>query len=155
VLLLGIHQSHILIRYYDVIQEKLRKGCHIRVLLLDPACESAVHMTAMPFPGGALDQQELSRVESSLANYGAVRERYPRLVEIRVIPFLLTYGGFLFNWSTEEAAVYIQRYTFRVQGGSHKPKFFHKGGDNQWLQLYRTEMLGMWDAAEPLPTQLT
>lgn len=148
-LLIGIHQSHILIRYYDVIQEKLRKGEHIRVLLLDPKCDAAIHMTAMRFPGGALDQQEQSRVESALAKYLAIQERYPRLVEIRVIPFLLPYGGFLFDWSTGEATAYVQRYTFRVQGGALKPKFFHQGIGNQWLQLHRAEMLAMWDAATP------
>jgi hypothetical protein len=149
-LLFGIHQSHILIRYYNVISEKLRKGLHIRVLLLDPKCESGVHMTAMRFPGQALDQQELSRVESSLSNYAQIQKEHPKLIEIRVIPFLLPYGGFMFNWSTDEASVYIQRYTFRVQGGALKPKFFHKGSGSQWLQLYRAEILAMWEAADPL-----
>lgn len=150
-LLVGIHQSHILIRYYDVIQEKLSKGGPMRVLLLDPECGAGITMTAMRFPGGAPNRQEQSRVESSLAKYLAIQQRYPNL-EIRVIPFLLPYGGFLFNWSTDEATAYVQRYTFRVQGGALKPKFFHKGAGNQWLQLYRTEMLAMWDAATPART---
>jgi hypothetical protein len=149
-LLMGIHQSHILIRYYDIIQEKLRRGCQIRILLLDPRCAPGIHMTAMRFPGVALDTQEEARVESSLSNYRAIQQQYPELLEIRGISFLLPYGGFLFDWSAEDATVYIQRYTFRVQGGSRKPKFFHKGAGSPWLQLYKTEMLAMWDAAEPL-----
>ncbi|MFI6302453.1 hypothetical protein ACIBCH_11330 [Amycolatopsis thailandensis] len=150
VFLFGVHQSHILIRYYNLIQEKLQKGCRMRILLLDPNCTAAVKMTAMRFPGEALEQQELSRIQSSLSNYKKIQEKYPQLVEIRVIPFLLPYGGFMFNWSTDEAAVHIQRYTFQVQGGSHKPKFSHKGKGDRWLHLYRAEVLAMWDAAAPI-----
>jgi hypothetical protein len=66
------------------------------------------------------------------------------------IDMLLPYGGFLFDWNSDDATVYIQRYTFRIQGGSLKPKFFHQGKGNQWLELYKAEILAMWHVARPL-----
>lgn len=145
-LCIGVHQSHILIRYYETIEAKLAAGHHIRVLLQDPADESSTRMTAMRFPGKVSSNQELARITSSLASWTDLKRRYPELVSVRVIPFLLPYGGFLLNPEDERAAVYIQRYTFKVHGGSRKPKFYYTGADNEWFRLYRDEILGMWAA---------
>lgn len=148
-LLIGIHQSHVIIHYHDLIRAKLSKGQRIRVLLLDPNCHAACEMTAMRFPGHALVTQEESRLQSTLTSFQELQDEFSNLIEIRVIPFLLAYGGFLFNWTSDDASVYIQRYTFKIHGGARKPKFHHRGISDPWLTLYRDEILAMWTVAYP------
>ena len=146
--LLGIHQAHILIRFFQRIKDKVERGDQFKILLLDPF-GSACHMTAMRFPGNIKTNQERERIFSSIRSFSELMENANNSnIEIRTIDFLLPYGGFMFDPSKENGIVYIQRYTFRTQGGSRKPKFVYEN-PTEWFKLYKTEINEMWNLATP------
>ncbi|MBA7566167.1 hypothetical protein ES708_07855 [subsurface metagenome] len=145
--LLGIHQSHILIRYYQKIKNKIMRGDNFHILLLDPY-GSAYKMTAMRFPGKFNPAQEQERIKSSLQSYCELQKIAPDRMEIRTIDFLLPYGGFLFDVEDFNGSIYIQRYTFRIHGGHRKPKFIYQNTGNQWYDFYKNEVKELWKASQ-------
>ena len=145
--LFGIHQSHMLIRNYQKIKNKIMRGDHFRILLLDPY-GSACKMTTMRFPGKVNPIQEQERIKSSLLSYCELQKIAPDRMEIRTIDFLLPYGGFLFDVEEFNGSIYIQRYTFRTNGGNRKPKFVYQNTGNEWYNLYKNEVIELWKASQ-------
>lgn len=149
-LLVGVHQSHILIRFHEIIEEKLRNGDRFRILLLDPN-GYGVAMTTMRFPGGRKPSQEYERIVSTIDSFRKLAEETGGAIEIRTIDFLFPYGGFAFDLNSLKGSIYLQQYTFRVHGGPRKPKFVLRNEDNDWYDLAAAELSALWDAASPLP----
>ena len=144
--LLGVHQSDILIRYHALLERKIREGVRLRVLLTDPQ-GNAAEMAAMRFPGNVRADQERVRIHSSLRTVADLKRLNPSGVEIKVIDFLLPHGGFVLNPDSDIAVAYLQRYTFRVLGGSRKPKLVYRRQEGQWYDLIHAEYCAFWDAA--------
>jgi predicted nucleotide-binding protein len=146
--LLGVHQSDIMIRYHALLERKIRDGVRLRVLLVDPRGNAAA-MAVLRFPGNVRADQERVRIRSSLRTLVDLKKINPSGVEIRVIDFLLPYGGFLLNPESELAVAYLQRYTFRILGGSRKPKLVYRRQEGRWYDLIHAEYCAFWDSATP------
>ncbi|HEV2381253.1 MAG TPA: hypothetical protein VG206_15850 [Terriglobia bacterium] len=146
--LTGTHHSAVLTSHYQLFETKVNRGDRLRFLLLDPK-GTAYKMAAMRFPGLVGAEQERMRIESSLATLLALQALAPDRVEIRVIDFPLDYTAYLLDPTSGRGAIYLERYTFKVSGGSRKPKFVYKKRDGRWFEHLLAEVGHLWETAKP------
>lgn len=151
--LVGIHQNDFMVRFYSLFKEKLKRGDRLKVLLVEPN-GAASKMTAMRFPGKVAENQEQLRIQSSLSSLCDLKNVAPDRLEIRVIDFLFAYGGFILDPDHSGGIAYIQRYTFRTQGGARKPKFVYRRDDRRWYDLICCEVRELWECAKPWDCQV-
>lgn len=144
--IIGVHASDIMTRYYSLFEKKLEGGDRVRAMLVEPT-GAASSMTALRFPGQVDAMQERARINSSLSSLCRLRESFPDSIEIKVVDFLFPYGGFLLDWQGRSGIAYLQRYTFRVLGGSRKPKLVYRQDATPWYELILTEMEEFWKVA--------
>lgn len=100
------------------------------------------------FEPGGVDRECAGREPAEAGVLGALQDAFPASVEIRVIDFLLPYGGYLLDWEDRSGVAYLQRYTFRVLGGSRKPKLVYRCGNTPWYELISTEVSELWEVSE-------
>jgi hypothetical protein len=143
--IVGVHASDIMTRYHSLVERKLESGDRVRAMLVDPG-GAASSMTALRFPGQVDATQERARINSSLASLCRLHDSFPDSIEVRVVDFLFPYGGLLLDWRGNSGVAYLQRYTFRVLGGSRKPKLVYRRGA-PWYDLILTEMEEFWKVA--------
>jgi predicted nucleotide-binding protein with TIR-like domain len=154
----GMNQSDFIIQHFGLLEERLGAGVRVRALLVDPDGD-AVRLTRLRFTGAVESTYETYRSSSSLIRLHRLREAYPHQVELRTLDYPFSYGGFILAANGLESVAYTKRYTFRVSGGSKKPKAVHKQGRSAWFDLIEQETDQMWKAgsewicrdADPIP----
>lgn len=142
----GTHHSAALTAYYSLFQRKLERGGRLKVLLVKPDGAASL-MATMRFPGKVTSDQEKSRILSSLSILQELKELAPERVQIRVIDFLVDYTAFFMDPESPRATIYLERYTFRVSGGSRKPKFVYQVRDGRWFEHIKLELEALWVCA--------
>lgn len=144
VFIFGSNQSDLLIRQYSILKKIITSGIPIKVIFHDPEGD-VIKMSQMRFPGNVNSDHERMRVYNSLNKLDYLRQTYSNL-EIRVIDYLMSYGGCIFNHNESDGVAYIKKYTFKVSGGSQKPKQVLHTGTKRY-SLVESEIRELWDAA--------
>ncbi|MBN1578414.1 MAG: hypothetical protein JW913_17770 [Chitinispirillaceae bacterium] len=144
----GIHLNSNLNEYYEHYKCMLKNGGKLRIIMVDPD-GAAYKMAAMRFPGGINPDQERSRARSSLSTLKNLMREYTTL-EVRLIDYLLEYSAMIINPESMDSVLYVERYTFRTQGGARKPKFVYSRKDGKWFDLYKYEISEIWAAGSPV-----
>jgi hypothetical protein len=143
--LTGFHPHTTLVKYHSLLEEKLKNGDNLRVLVADPdgaVCE----MAAMRFPGNAEADLVRTRVISTLSSLCELRRVAPGNLEIRTIDYLLEYGAFLIDPNTEHGVAYVRRYTFKAPAGIMRPKLVYRQQGGKWYNLICAEILAQWNS---------
>jgi hypothetical protein len=148
VFLWGMNQSDFLIQHFDLLEERLVAGATLRALLVAPD-GAAVQLTRLRFAGRVDAGHETYRSRSSLDRLCRLRAGWPDQVQIRTLDYPFSYGGFLLAGPGRDPVAYLKQYTFRVKGGSVKPKFVYEHGRSTWFDLVEREAGEMWKAGSP------
>lgn len=142
----GVHLSSNLNEYYGAYRKMLENGGNLKILLVKPDGH-AFEMAAMRFPGGIDANQERTRAKSSLKTLEKLQEEFAN-IEIKLIDYLLEYSAMMVNPESIDSVIYIERYTFRIYGGSKKPKRVISRNEGKWFELYKHEISELWKVGE-------
>ena len=143
----GTHHSSAMTTYYHLFETKIKKGGHIKALLVDPN-GAAYKMASMRFPGKVSPEQERTRILSSLETLSELKKIAPERVEIRVIDFLVEYNSYTLDPGKPQSIIYLERYTFKTSGGSRRPKFVYRRRDGRWFEHLNTEINELWQSGK-------
>jgi hypothetical protein len=142
----GVNQSDLLVRHFQTMNRRVREGCQLRVMLMDPDGDGMT-MAASRFPGDIGKEHERTRALSSLDRFSQMNAAQGANVEIKIINYLMPMGGVIFERADIAHSIYVKRYTFRTHGGSQKPKYIYVAGKDEEYEIVRTEMEAMWQIA--------
>ena len=142
----GVHLNSNLNEYYGAYRQMLDNGGKLKMLMVKPDGH-AFDMAAMRFPGGVDAEQERTRAKSSLKTLEKLQEDFPS-IEIKLVDYLLEYSAMIVNPTSIDSVIYIERYTFRIYGGSKKPKKVLTRNECKWFELYSHEINELWKAAD-------
>ena len=123
----------------------------LKILMVKPD-GNAFEMAAMRFPGGFDADQERSCAKSSLKTLEKLQEEFSN-IEIRLIDYLLEYSSLMVNPKNIDSVIYVERYTFRIYGGSKKPKKVLSRNEGRWFELYKHEISELWKLGVPYLTE--
>ena len=128
-----------------IIEEKLRKGHKIRVLLVHPE-GAAIEMVTSRYYGPISQDVERvrSRIKDSLKSLYGLQQIAPDKLEIRTINNPLTFGAICINPETTSGVLYLEHFPFRTVADSI-PRFVLQASDGRWYELFRKEIQILWD----------
>ncbi|WP_349958108.1 hypothetical protein [Rhizobium sp. ZPR3] len=144
----GTHLASVLTAYHEMLKRKLDRGGKLRFLLIQPDGTAAI-MATKRFPGTVPLDQEKLRIETSLSIIENLRKIYPGQIEARVIDFPIEYTTYFLNPNSKQARIYVERSTYKISGGMHKPKFVYEKDDGKWYQHISNEVKLLWSDAIP------
>ncbi|GAA0959136.1 hypothetical protein GCM10009554_72370 [Kribbella koreensis] len=145
----GITRNTLLNSNYLEFEKLLQRGCHLRVLLIDPESPAA-DGAAERFYSERSKQSVVTRVEHSLRLLSQLAAETPGSVEVRLTSYLLTSGIVAVDVPTENrgdlSGLFVEYYTFQADG---EPKFLLIPGDAGFDQ-FLGEAEKLWAAATPV-----
>jgi hypothetical protein len=139
--LFGVHAVSALRYNRSIIENKLRDGKPIRVLLVDPN-GAAVSMTAARLPGKPSVERERTNIRANLDDLCELKREVSGNLEIRVIDDAIFYGGYMLDPDSAGAVVFLRRYTYQA---GFTPKLVYRPRDGEWFRLLRSELNSLWN----------
>jgi hypothetical protein len=144
--LVGVSLNRTIKSQYLRLEQKLRRGDHLRVLLVHPegpglemAVERGYTRRDVEMKG-----QEILSVLGLLEDLQALA---PERLEVRTIQHPLSYGATLTNPDASNGAIYLEHYTFRVTTESY-PRYMLRTQDGHWYDFFKTELRTLWEAGQ-------
>ncbi|MBL7184317.1 MAG: hypothetical protein ISS50_07705 [Anaerolineae bacterium] len=133
---------------YIKVEEKLRQGHIIKVLLVHPEGAS-VEMAASRYYAEVNQRPErIARATlGSLQLFCSLRQVAPDKLEIRTIRNPLTFGAIAVDPGSNSGILYLEHYPFRTIS-SAVPKVVLKASDGHWYEFFRREIRALWNNGE-------
>ena len=143
--LVGHHLSRTIINQAKLLEEKLGRKERIKVLLIDPDSEACRFAnSALLYPLTVEQFQE--RIHVSLGILQSISQKNPKLLEVRVIDHLISFGTYSMNIDAPNAKMYIELYAYK--GGGEEPRFVLDQKDGHWFEFYRAQLQTIWKNAK-------
>jgi len=129
--------------YRSVLENKLRKGHNIRVILVNPD-NVAVEGTELRAYGRNDIERARKEIKTSLQDLCNIREIAPDRMIIRVINHPIAMGYFAMNPSSDQGVLYAKYYSFQTKGGPN-PKLVLQSKDKHWFNFFMEEIQNLWN----------
>jgi hypothetical protein len=143
--IVGISLYATTIKYYSSLESKLKKGCSIRVLLVNPDGQS-VQMAAMRKYGLINVEDERTRIRTSLQRLCELQKGAKDRLEIRTLDNPLTFGAFAIDPETSGGVLYVEHYGFKTRRDHVRKLVLHRN-DEGWYNSIKTEIYDLWKSA--------
>ncbi|MFK4084326.1 hypothetical protein ACI2LF_09480 [Kribbella sp. NPDC020789] len=153
-LVTGVARNSLLVENYTEFERWLRRGCTIRILLIDPA-SNAVEVAAERYYAERSPASTRGRIEQALRLLSELAAATGGALEVRLTSHPIPLGVIGVDTApdrrTEYSALFVEYYTFQAEG---EPKFVLQPGD-AWFPQFLDEAEILWRAARPLPLPTT
>jgi len=146
-LLIGVDLDGTLNRHYRLLEQRLRQGCRVRALLVDPdshACDMVIRRRYRP----TTLESQCSQIRSGIQALQELQESTSGELEIRVIDYPLTRGGIIVDPDTPNGTLYIWNYSFKTHK-ENRPKYALRTADGYWYDFFKEEVNAIWNEAVP------
>lgn len=149
----GVARNTLLVENYNEFERWLRRGCTLRMLLIEPA-SSAVEVAAERYYAERSPASARSRIQQSLRLLSELASTTGGALEVRLTSHPIPLGVVAVDTApdrrTEYSALFVEYYTFQAEG---EPKFVLQPSD-AWFPQFLEEAEILWRAARPLPLPL-
>ncbi len=143
--LIGLKLRNMIDHNYVNLEKRLRRGDHIRVLLVHPE-GAPIEMAASRFCRKDNQKPEVhaSDIVSTLHAFCDLKKISPEKLEIRTIKNPLTFGATAINPLSNSGILYLEHYPFRVESEAI-PKFVLTSSNRKWYERFLKEIQALWD----------
>ncbi|MCL4300180.1 MAG: hypothetical protein KJ077_30890 [Anaerolineae bacterium] len=145
--LISVALSGILKGNYQIIEEKLRKGHTIRILVVHPE-GAPVEMAASRYYADVRRNAETTalQIKNNLQLFCSLRNVAPKRIEIRTIQNPLTFGAVCVNPDTASGVLYLEHFPYRTVSDA-LPRFTLRASDGYWYDFFNKEVHALWNSA--------
>lgn len=147
-IILGTNLSNITRSQYSRIEDSLKKGNKVKILMIDlnkDLCDIVAKRHYEPTKGEDI-LKELSISFERCKNLYLMSKETKGQLEIRFLDFLPPFGGILINPDDNTGILYMWIYTYKIKTQT-KPKVILHALDGQWYQLFKDEIFALWENA--------
>jgi hypothetical protein len=152
--LVGYVLGRTLLDNLGVIKEKLLRNESVKVLLFNPDSDAMSHFCASL--SISLNQDELqSRINSSLETLRSLSrfaKKHPGKLEVRIFDHPFYFGTYAMDIRSPNGVMYIELYKYKGNMDD-EPKFVLHKKDGHWFELYKDQLISMWQDAKPYSLQ--
>ncbi|MEM7536803.1 MAG: hypothetical protein AAF639_31780 [Chloroflexota bacterium] len=144
--MVGVSLSRTIKSHYGLLETLLKRGVHVRVLLIDPEShESIAIATQREYHDRRFSQDRIrSMIRNTLQDLYALKEVAPTQMSIRLIQFPLAFGAVATDPNELTGVLHLEHYSYKMPGGS-VPKFTLIAKDGQWYDFFRDELDTLWE----------
>jgi hypothetical protein len=147
--LVGVSLNTTITRYYSVIERKLKDGCSIRALLINP--DSLSTITGARKYGPVDIELDRARIRASLKMLAELQKVAPGQLQVRLIDHQLSFGAFGCELNTLSGVLYIEYYGFKTRRENIRRMVLRRE-DSAWFESFKIEIQNLWESAlEPKP----
>ncbi|MFB6720357.1 hypothetical protein ACFCV3_09370 [Kribbella sp. NPDC056345] len=143
----GVARNTLLVENYTEFERWLRRGCTIRMLLIEPS-SAAVEVAAERYYAERSPASTRSRIEQSLRLLSELATTTGGALEVRLtrhpIPLGVVAVDAALDRRTEYSALFVEYYTYQAEG---EPKFVLQPGD-PWFAQFLAEAEILWRTAQ-------
>ncbi|GAA1705685.1 hypothetical protein GCM10009745_61780 [Kribbella yunnanensis] len=143
----GVARNTLLTENYNEFERRLRHGCSIRMLLIEPS-SGAVGIAAERYYAERSPASARARIEQSLRLLAELAASTGGSLEVRLTNHPIPLGVVAVDpdGQTEYSALFVEYYTFQAEG---EPKFVLQPTDT-WYPQFLEEAEILWRAAKPV-----
>lgn len=142
-LMIGISLRRTIKNNYVLLEDKLREGHSIRVLLVkleSPACEIAANRTYY--------NVDINRTQDGIREaleylYHLKRTTSGNLT-IRTVNYPPSVGGFIIDPTTSHGTLYLEHYTYKMRDAD-RPKIILRRRDGYWYDFFAEQAQVLWE----------
>jgi hypothetical protein len=146
----GVTRNTLFMSNYDKFEDWLRRGCRIRVLLVDPSSD-AITVAAERYYAERSPDSMRERVRHTLRLLAELRRSTGGDLSVRLTSHPLTVGLISADGSpdarSDASALFIEYYSYQARG---EPKFVLQHADGQWFGHFQQEAEALWASASPV-----
>lgn len=143
--LVGVTLSKFVAGKYIKLEEKLRKGHTIKILLVQPEGASVEIASSRYYAAvNRNSNKTASAIKNSLQIFCSLKQIASDRVEIRTIQNPLTFGAIAIDLETSMGVLYLEHFPFRTVSGA-MPKFVFHASDGKWYEFFKREIHALWD----------
>lgn len=143
--IVGVSLYTTTMKYYPSLERKLKKGCSMKVLLIDPK-GVAIKMAAARKYGPISIEDERSRIRTSLQRLCELQRVATSQLEIRTLDHPLTFGAFAIDPDTAGGVIYIEHYGFKTRRENVRKLVLHREEEG-WFNSIIEEIYDLWESA--------
>jgi hypothetical protein len=147
--LIGVSLNRTIKINYTKIEQKLRHGHTIRVLLIHPEGPGVEMAVARSYARREIEAKS-NDIQFTLRLLCDLRRIAPNKLEVRTIQYPLGYGVIATNPDTVSGTLYLEHYCFRVASDS-LPRFVLRARDGRWYDFFKSEVKALWAAGVEWP----
>ncbi len=144
--LIGVTLGRTIKNNYTKLEEKLRQGHNIKVLVVHPiGAPIAMAATRNYAPSYRDPEARAVETKASLQLFCNLKKVNPDGLEIRTIKYPLSFGAICVDPDLATGVLYLEHYPFRTISDS-VPKFVLRASDGYWYEFFKKEILALWNA---------
>ena len=146
--LVGVTLSRFIKNNYGKLEEKVRKGQTLKVLLVHPA-GAPLEMAINRYYAEANRNPSIKALDinNNLQLLCGLQKLAPGKVEIRTIQSPLTFGAICLAPEAVSGVMYLEHYAYRMAADA-QPKFVLRARDGYWYDLFKQEIYTLWNNGE-------
>ncbi len=145
--IVGTNLRRTMVTYYSMLEQKLKRGDTIRVLVMNPDGESIEISVSRSYrPVDA--ETGRSNIRQTLNELCTLKEMSPNNIEIRTLDYPLHFGGFVMSPDSSSGSIYLEHYAFKMSAWD-SPKLILRHQDRHWYNFFKTQIQTMWDSGTP------
>ncbi|MBD1853169.1 hypothetical protein H6F87_24815 [Cyanobacteria bacterium FACHB-502] len=145
-LIVGISLNRTIMTFYSELEQNLRDGQKIKILVVTPNGEAAKLMPRRIYR--PITSQRLSdKILDTLLTVCSLHSKTPDRLEIRTIDFPIPFGCFASNMELSDGAIYVEYYSYKT-GRDLPCVVVSSRKDPYWYGVYKTEILNLWNAGQ-------
>ena len=143
--LVGVRLARTIRGNYLLLEQKLKKGHKIRVLVVHPDGSAIEMAAARNIAPSARDTTILgAEIRRTLQLLADLRQINPDCLEVRTILSPLTFGAMGINMKSVNGVLYLEHFPYRT-GDAAVPKFTLHSKDGRWYEFSKDEIINLWE----------
>lgn len=146
-LLIGTNLYSTIQRHYLLLENRLRAGRQVRILLVNPT-GSASEFAAKRLYRSVSPEQYASQIKSSLQTLSTLKKETAGNLKLHVIDHPIGLGGVFTDMDTPEGQLFVWHHSYKSKEVA-RPKLVLQKSDGYWFEFYCDEARALWqDSAE-------
>jgi hypothetical protein len=142
--IVGITLNRTITTFYSQLEQKLRDGQKIKILLVEPNSE-ATQLIPKRVYRPISDQRLSDKILDTMALICSLHSLAPGSLEVKTINFPIPFGCFAADMESSDGSIYLEYYSYKTT--RDLPCIVVSARtDPNWYNVYRTEILNLWNA---------
>lgn len=144
--------TKVLSLHIGLIEEKAKRGCKFKFLIVDPESEACA-LTAHSIVYEIRNPQAYSaQIRMSLEMLGPLLTQYnqaTKQVEVRLCDFVPTYSFMMTDADSQKGKIWIEWYPYKSPVRTRPNIALERTRDGHWYEYFNEQFNAMWQASKP------
>ena len=145
--LVGVSLYRFIVRFYALLERKIRSGGSVRVLLVDPDGPGAALSAAGMYPP-FMAEQNRHRIREALSTLAALAQQTNKLgtLDVRTLDYVPSFGAYILD-PKKKGKIYLEYYPHAMPV-DQIPKMQLSSRD-EWHIHFKTQIEVLWERGHP------